>query len=140
MSPETLGDRVEGFVHRETQVHDDGVDLTAAAIRRVTDPGRVDFGGGELTDASAVAVEPTRRSSSDDYGWWRLTGGRYLLTVNESLSGDGSVLLQPRVELCERGAAHPTLRVSSLPRLPLAVPQAGIRLKENARVSTLVPE
>jgi len=48
------------------------------------------------------------------------------------------VTLKPRTELLERGATHPTLHVESLPRLPLTVGGAGLKLKANARVSTIV--
>jgi hypothetical protein len=46
--------------------------------------------------------------------------------------------LQTRDELLARGTFHPTLWVTSLPQVPLSVGGAGIELKENARVSTLV--
>jgi hypothetical protein len=45
---------------------------------------------------------------------------------------------QTRDELLARGASHPTLRVTELPRVPLSVGGAGLRIKKNARVSTLV--
>ena len=34
---------------------------------------------------------------------------------------------------------HPTLFVRELEGVPLSVPTGGLRLKENARVSTLLP-
>lgn len=136
---DTLVARLDGIVHEETQVHDDGVDLTVASIHRIDEPGRVDFGGGELTAAESSPVETERRNPDDDYGWWNLDEGQYLLAYNETLGGDGTVVLQPRTELRERGAFHPTLFTDSLGRVPLSVPSGGIRLKENARVSTLLP-
>jgi hypothetical protein len=139
MSSEKLADRIEGLVHRETQVNDGGVDLTVAAVHTVSGPGQVDFGGGELDDAVTGPVEPTKRDPGDDYGWWHLGGGTYLVEYNESLAGDGFVRLQPRIELVERGVSHPTLSVRELPLVPLAVPAAGVQIKENARLSTLVP-
>ncbi|WP_318569188.1 dCTP deaminase [Salinigranum marinum] len=138
MSPDDLAERIEHLVHRGTQLHDAGVDLTVASVHAVAGPAQVDFGGGELTDATTSALEPTKRDPDDDYGWWRLGGGTYLLGYNESLSGNALAQLQPRVELVERGVSHPTLRVADLPRVPLTVPAAGVHLKENARVSTLV--
>jgi hypothetical protein len=129
---------VDGIVHEDTQTEGRGIDLTVAGIRRVESPGRIDFGGGELEPAGARPVETEKRDASDDYGWWILDGGRYLLAYNETLDADGTVLLQPREALLEAGASHPTLRVASLPPVPLAVPDAGLRLKENARVSTLL--
>jgi hypothetical protein len=139
MSPDDLAARLDDLVHRETQVHDTGVDLTVAAVHAVAGPGQVDFGGGELADAATHELDPAKRDPDDDYGWWHLGGGTYLVAYNESLTGDEPVQLQPRVDLAERGVSHPTLRVADLPRVPIVVPPAGLRVKENARVSTLVP-
>jgi len=133
-----LVDAVSGLVHEPTQVHDDGrVDLTVAEIYDVRTPGRVDFGGDELETADLAPHERVRRRTSDDYQWWHLSAGTYLLEYNESLSV--AARLQPRTEILERGGSHPTLRVQSLPRVPLTVGGAGLRIKENARMSTLRP-
>jgi hypothetical protein len=135
---EALVDRLDGIVHEETQVRGRGVDLTVAEIHRIDEPGRIDFGGGELTAAESSPVETQKRNPDDDYGWWTLDEGQYLLSFNETLTGEGVAVLQPRTELRERGAFHPTLFTESLGQVPLAVPTGGIRLKENARVSTLL--
>jgi hypothetical protein len=129
---------VENRLHDPTQVHDGVVDLTVAAVERVTAPGRVDFGGGELEPAETRSVATALRHPEDDYEWWTLSAGQYLLTLNESLSADGTAVVQPRDALLERGASHPTLHVETLPRIPVHVGGAGIELKENARVSTVV--
>ena len=126
---------VEELLHEETQVHDGGVDLTVATVERITAAGRVDFGGGELKPAEREPVEQYWRNPDDDYQWWDLDRGQYLLTLNETLSA-GPVRIQPRTAIIERGATHPTLRVSALPALPLTVGDGGIHLKENARVTT----
>jgi hypothetical protein len=139
MSPDDLADRLDGLVHRDTQLHDAGVDLTVSEVHLPSGPAQVDFGGGELTDASTTRLDSTKRAPDDDYGWWNLGGGTYLLAFNESLSGGEAVQLQPRTDLVERGCSHPTLRVTDLPAVPLSVPPAGVQLKENARVSTLCP-
>ena len=133
--PEEL---LDGIVHAETQREGRGFDLTLADVRRVERPGRIDFGGGELEAAETEPVGTELRDADDDYGWWNVDGGQYLLTYNESLVADATVQLQPRDELVARGAFHPTLQVSELGPLPLSVPDGGIRLKENARVSTLL--
>jgi deoxycytidine triphosphate deaminase len=114
--------------------------LTAAGVRRVVEPGRVDFGGGELEAAEVEPVETERRDPEDDYGWWHLEDGQYLLEYNESLSApeDVALVVQTRQALRGRGAFHPTLYVDSLDPVPLSVGGAGLRLKENARVSTLL--
>ncbi len=130
---------LSGLVHEPTQREGEGFDLTVAEIYEVTDPGRVDFGGGELDPAGLEPHESEKRAPDDDYEWWHLAAGQYLLEHNEAIaSTDVRFTLQTRDELLARGASHPTLHVTELPRVPLSVGGAGLRLKENARVSTLV--
>jgi hypothetical protein len=129
---------LSGIVHEPTQAADRGFDLTAAGVSEVVGPGRVDFGGGELDAATVEPVPTEKRDADDDYGWWDLPAGQYLLEHNEILTGDVTVTVQTRDELLARGAFHPTLSVTDLPPVPLSVGGAGLRIKENARVSTLV--
>jgi len=141
MDPEELVTHVEGIVHEPTQLHDDGLDLTVADVHVVETPGRVDFGGGELEPAGTTPHERVWRDADDDYQWWHLSAGTFLLEYNESVADSlrGRVRVQTREAVRERGAFHPTLDVRSLGRIPLTVPGGGLRIKENARVSTLVP-
>lgn len=130
---------LDDIVHEPTQTEGVGFDLTVAEIYEITESGGVDFGGGELDAAETTPHESEKRNPDDDYEWWHLAEGQYLIEYNESLDAEGMVFtLQTRAELLARGAFHPTLSVSSLPRVPLSVGGDGIRLKENARVSTLV--
>jgi hypothetical protein len=138
MSATPLADRIDGIVHEETQVGDRGVDLTVTEIHEVETPGRVDFGGGELEAAALSPHDRVWRDEDDDYQWWDLDAGQYLLEYNESLTGVAPVLLQTRDEVVARGAFHPTRLVQSFDRVPLSVPSGGLRLKENARVSTVL--
>jgi deoxycytidine triphosphate deaminase len=136
---------VDDLVHEPTQTESRGLDLTVSEVRRVVDPGRIDFGGGELTDATTDSVETELRDPEDDYGWWHLSNDVYLLAYNESLAGpaDVNLVLQPRDELRVRGAFHPTLHLAGdadLGPVPLSVSNGGLLLKENARVSTLLPD
>jgi hypothetical protein len=130
---------VDGIVHEPTQTEGRALDLTVAEVYEVTGPGRVDFGGGELEPADTDSHPSEKRDPDDDYEWWHLDAGQYLLEHNESLRDDGMELtVQTRDELLARGAFHPTLHVTDLPRVPLSVGGAGLRLKANARVSTVV--
>ncbi len=135
-----LLEAVSGIVHEPTQKKGLGVDLTVSEVYRVTQPGRVDFGGGELESAELDPVETELRNPGDDYGWWSLEPGQYLIGYNESIdaAGDRSFVVQTREEVRVRGGFHPTLHVAELHRMPFVVGGAGIRLKENARVSTLL--
>jgi len=139
MRPSQLTTLVEGLLHEETQVTDRGLDLTVSEVLTVETPGRVDFGGDELDRANVSAHEKVWRDDEDDYQWWHLEGGQYLVEYNESLTADRPLTVQTRDAVRERGAFHPTLAVTSLGRVPLSVAPGGIRLKENARISTLLP-
>jgi hypothetical protein len=129
---------LDGIVHEPTQTGGTGVDLTVAEVYDVTGPGRVDFGGSELEPAETTPHDSQQRNAGDEYEWWHLDAGQYLIEYNERITGGMAFTLQPHEAVLERGAVHPTLRVTELPRIPLSVGGAGIRLKENARVSTLV--
>lgn len=134
-----LAQFVDGLVHEPTQVRDGVVDLTLAGVHEVTEPGDVDFGGGELAEATTAPLDPEQRHPSDDYGWYHLHHGTYLLAYNETIAPpDGErLVVQTRDAVLARGAYHPTLRLEDLDRVPVTVGD-GLRLKENARVSTVV--
>lgn len=130
---------LDGIVHGETQRGHDEYDLTAGEIHRIQAPGSIDFGGGEMREPETEPLDTKKRHAEDEYGWWNLEPGNYLLVYNESLDlQERRLLLQPRPELAEIGVSHPTMAVRSLPRVPLVVPPSGARIKENARVSRLV--
>jgi hypothetical protein len=139
MSVSDVADRLSGIVHEGTQVRDDGVDLTVASVAVVADRGRVDFGGGELAPATLSPLAPERRHPDDDYGWWDLDEGTYVVEYNEALAGDDPVSLRPREELLEAGGGHPTLSTSDPGPVPLTVARGGLSVKENARLSTVRP-
>lgn len=134
----SLTDRVEGIVHEETQLHDRGLDLTLGEVHEVEEPGRVDFGGDELDEAGLSTHGTTRRDPGDEYEWWELDAGGYLLEYNESLTEGQPLTLQTRGAVRARGAFHPTVTLEELGPMPFWVGGSGIRLKENARVSTLL--
>ena len=140
MSRTDLTAFVDGIVHEPTQTGGRGLDLTVAAVHEVTGPGRVDFGGGELEPAETEPHPTAKRNEDDDYEWWTLEAGQYLLEYNETVAApdDVSLRVQTRDELLARGAFHPTLTVTELDGVPLSVGGAGLKLKENARVSTAV--
>lgn len=137
---------VDGLVHLETQQAEVGLDLTAGTVFRVTGPGSLDFGGGELEAAPREKVVPELRAEDDDYGWWELDAGTYLVRYNETLSlADGRVAhILPLERLLLAGASHPAFLADD-PRDPLEtllrVGDQGCNLKENCRISrTLVLE
>jgi len=136
---------VDDLVYEPTQTEGRGLDLTVDSISQVTEPGRVDFGGGELDAAETEPIDTEKRDSEDDYGWWDLAEGAYLIGYNETLSiPEGvSLVFQTRDAVRARGAFHPTLHLGAAETLgpvPLSVGAGGIWIKENARLSTLLAE
>jgi len=134
---------VDDLVYEPTQTEGRGLDLTVDSISRITEPGRVDFGGGELDPAETEPVATEKRDSEDDYGWWELSEGVYQIEYNETLSipADVSLVFQIRDAVRARGAFHPTLHLGASEKLgsvPLSVGEGGIKIKENARLSTLL--
>ena len=139
MRPSELTTLVDDLLHEETQVTDRGLDLTANEVLRVETPGRVDFGGDELDDPNVSAHEKVWRDDDDEYQWWHLDAGQYLVEYNETITADRPLRVQTRDAVREMGAFHPTLEVTELGRIPLSVAPGGIRIKENARISTVLP-
>lgn len=131
---------VDGIVHEPTQTDGRGFDLTVTEVYEIDGPGRVDFGGGELDAADLEPHDRTLRNPDDDYEWWHLDAGQYLLEYNESLALPDDIVatIQVRDPVRERGGSHPTLTLSELGHVPLSVGGAGLALKENARVSTVM--
>ncbi len=134
-----LAEYVDNLVYEPVQVHEHGIDLTVAAVYEVAAPGSIDFGGDELADADLEPVPTELEAPDDEYGWWHLEGGQYVIQHNEFLTGlESAAQLQPRNELLARGGSHPSMLVRDhLPLMPLSVADGGLRLKENARVSTI---
>lgn len=135
--------RVDGLIHLDTQQAAAGIDLTAGEIFRLTGPGSLDFGGSELEAAERAKVEPELRDEDDDYGWWELEPGSYLVRYNESLApADGELaVVFPLERLLLAGASHAAF-VADGRREPLqallSVGAAGCHIKENARVSRMI--
>ena len=134
---------VTGLVHLETQRAPVGLDLTVGAVYRITGPGSLDFGGSEEDAADRRKLTPRMRKEDDDYGWWELRAGRYVVRYNEALdlqAGHVAHVL-PLERLLQAGSHHPAFMVDA-PRDPLetllVVGEAGLDLKENCRISRLV--
>lgn len=130
-----LFDLLEGTIHRETQVQEQRVDLTAASIWRLTGHGQLDFGGSEYHAAPTEEIAPEKRQPDDDYGWWTLDAGVYRVVFNEQLT-EGRALLQSLPRLLEVGAYIPARMVEAGPEITalLAVGETGVAIKENARL------
>lgn len=128
---------LDGLLHAETQVHDGAVDLSVARVHVIDEPAHLDFGGSELQLPATTELEPEKRHPDDEYGWWSLDPGLYLVEYNETLT-EPPAFLQPREALITGGAIHPAGWVDRLPGIGLFV-GGGLECKENARISTLWP-
>jgi hypothetical protein len=139
---EDTAKQVEGLVHESTQKGPNGIDLTVDCIYKIGEGGCLDFGGSEYEEAEQVVMHAERESREDDYGWWKLTPGEYIVEYNESFVGEGRARIYPHTRLLQAGASHPTFqpRPGDPLKVLVHVGEGGVHIKENARVSTLVIE
>ncbi len=138
-----VAEMVANLVYEKKQVHAKSLDLTVGSICEVASGGRLDFGGGEFEPGKRAALDPVKKESSDEYGWWRLPAGEFMAEYNEefALPPGHMAILQPHERLVECGVSHaarfitePDEKLFSL----IHVGRAGVEIKQNARVSKLV--
>lgn len=133
---------LQNIIHEPTQFPEDKnlAFLTVGRVGRLKKPGALDFGGSEYAEAEVEWLEPELQAKDDKYGWWNLEPGTYQVEFNEgvSLSENSGVLLQIWDQALKAGVSHPTevITDSESPLFTLVrVGNAGIRIKENARLS-----
>ncbi len=134
-------DYVDGIIHEETQLAEKGVDLTVGRVSRPASPTELDFGGSEEKRCQMEEITPRKRAPEDDYGWWKLEDGVYIIDFNETLDvSDRLGMVVPLERLTSGGSFHaPLLFGGELSDQPLLfVGSAGLKLKENARISRLL--
>ena len=139
---EQVAERLEGLLHLDTQGFPLGVDLTVAEVHRITGGGKLDFGGSEFETARTEKLTPEKADPEDDYGWWHLEAGTYLICYNERLTlTEGELaLILPHERLLQAGASHGASSATGGTGLEtlLSISEQGCSIKENARVSRLV--
>ena len=140
---DALAQQLDGLVHFDTQQAPNGLDLTVDSVYRVTGHGQLDFGGGEFQAVPRERIKPVLDAPEDDYGWWTLEKGAYVIEYNESLAlEEGQQAIVTPLERTLRAGAHHGAFVIDDDRDPLetllVVSRMGCRLKENCRVSRLV--
>lgn len=140
-----LAQQLDGIVHLDTQRAPEGIDLTVDAVYRTTGHGQLDFGGSEFKVAPHEPLTPVLDDPDDEYGWWTLEQGAYMIQYNESLTLEEGqqAILYPLERTLRAGAHHGTFVIDA-DRDPLesllVVSRMGCRLKENCRLSRLVVE
>lgn len=142
-SADALARQIDGLVHLDTQRAPSGIDLTVDEIYRTTGPGQLDFGGSEFQAVPREPITPVLDDPDDDYGWWTLEQGAYVVRYNESLRLDEGqkAVVSPLERTLHAGAHHGAFLLDD-GRDPLetllVVSRMGCRLKENCRLSRLV--
>ena len=139
---EQVAEKLEGLLHLDTQGFSLGVDLTIAEVHRLTGGGKLDFGGSEFAASEPEKLTPEKADAEDDYGWWHLAAGAYLIRYNErvTLGENELALVLPHERLLQAGASHGAFSATGETGLKtlLTVSEQGCSIKENARVSRLV--
>lgn len=142
-SVEALVRQLDGLVHLDTQRAPNGIDLTVDSVYRTTGPGQLDFGGSEFQPAPHDEIRPVLDNPDDDYAWWDLETGAYVVRYNESLrlEEDQQAIVSPLERVVRAGAHHASVVLDD-GRDPLEmlllVSRMGCRLKENCRLSRLI--
>lgn len=129
-----------GMISEKKQLGTHSIDLTVQSISRVESGGSLDFGGSEFSGAITVELQPVKKKTDEEYGWWQLPGGVYLIKFNETIAapGGGLVIILPHERLVAAGSAHAAIAVEMLDgdvSILMEVSMAGLSIKENARIS-----
>ncbi|MFX1505139.1 MAG: dCTP deaminase [Promethearchaeota archaeon] len=133
----------ENLVYPPKQLVGITLDLTVKRIYSLKKQGTLDFGGSEYQPAD---LEPLSPKLEDDpkYGFWTLSAGSYIVEYNENLpENENLAFVYPHQRLLHTGCFHasfiidPSRNSQSIQGL-LSVNAQGVRIKENARISTAV--
>jgi deoxycytidine triphosphate deaminase len=131
---------IQNFTDQDSQLHNKSFDLTLDSVYSFTKPGSLDFGGSEFEPAATKIIDPKKNNSDDDYGWWKLQGGRYKAVFNERISLDEDMLAiitlhdharQAGLVACTAFLTHGDTSIFTF-----VVPDMGCSIKENARLAT----
>ncbi len=143
VNPQDLQAHISRLISAKKQIGSLAIDLTIKNVYRLRSEGRIDFGGSEYQEPNRVLMPASKMQPEDNYGWWDLLEGDYLLEFNENLTLEENHIcfLQPHPRFLKLGCHHPTMVLKELRegfQLPFHVPKIGVRIKENARVSQLI--
>ncbi|MFX1282542.1 MAG: dCTP deaminase [Promethearchaeota archaeon] len=143
LKTEELEESWKSLIYPPKQLGDVTLDLTVKKILRFKNQGVLDFGGSEYHPAD---LEPLLPKIEDDpkYGWWNLSKGGYFVEYNETLPKTNNlVLIYPHQRLLMTGCfqipfifrySDDSKAIQGL----LVVNKEGVRIKENARISTAI--
>lgn len=132
----------ENMTYAEKQTKPHSLDLTVKGVYEIKSKSSLDFSGSEYMASEVSKIKPEKKDLGDEYGWWNLKEGTYLITLNEKVDEIGGIgFISPHPKLLKAGASHPTLVTLEWKDdyiLVLHVPENGLGLKENSRVSKLL--
>lgn len=139
LNAEALFEQFANIIHEDTQLHARAIDLTAGSVQRITGSGALDFGGSEFRGASTDTVRAEKEDRDDDYGWWKLGRGTYIVQFNETLTLDEDMIaiVNPHDHSRRAGLIANSQLVTERQELSMVfqVPEAGCHIKENARMA-----
>ena len=131
----------QNLVYSPKQVKRNSLELTLKSIHTFKGRGQIDFGGGEYKEAKQQEIVP-KLENDPKYGWWDLEKGNYCIMYNEIIvKPNYFALISPHARILRTGVFHPTfVWILEEKRQPivtiLQVGENGLRVKENARIST----
>lgn len=138
-----LTKNISGLVHQDTQQQKFRLDLTLSEVHEFTGAGSLDFGGSEFEPATTQIIKPKKNDPGDDYGWWNLKGGIYRAICNESFKPleNHAIFIVPHEHAQSAGVMVNTIVAdrnlnSAAISLLIHVPDAGCKIKENARFAS----
>ena len=136
---------ITNYIDLETQITPQGFDLTVEKIEKYREKGKLDFSNSERKIPETEKVEPEKKSSEDDYGWYKLEKGAYKVTMNEKVDIPNNLtgFAYPRSSLLRMGCSIENAvwdaGYTGTGSFMLVVEnQEGVEIKENARVNQLV--
>ena len=140
ISENDIPDIWQNLIYEPKQLTKHVLDLTVNSIYMFESQGQLDFGGSEYQSAVGKIIE-SKIEDDPKYGFWTLEAGNYLIVYNETISNaDYLIFIFPHPRLIKAGSFHTSFmwqltEVNDKITTILQVGKAGIKIKENARIS-----
>ncbi|MFX0171147.1 MAG: hypothetical protein ACFE9L_04445 [Candidatus Hodarchaeota archaeon] len=119
------------------------LDFTVKKIFKTSSFGSLDFGGSEYHRSEVKSINPELKDDPK-FGWWKLAKGHYIIEYNEQFHPENCVaVVFPHQRLLMSGCFHSSFVIQSSAESNsiqglLIVGSDGVRIKENARISTAI--
>ncbi len=139
LSGEAMERFVRPLISEKHQVSDRSIILTVKSICETTKPISLDFGGSEYKEAEMKCLTPKKKKKSDEYGWWKLKKGDYIVEFNETveLRPNQFAILQAWEKNSLEHETKLILGKKENLKVRIYVDKEGANIKENARFSEL---